>query len=307
VESGRPSYRFFPEEILVLRVLIVGAGLMGAQIGCEYALGGHEVMLFARNRNAARARLDSGLDTVERLGLADREAVKIARGHVSFPRTLDECSELDLIVESLPEELELKVGLLGPVAERSHGAILATNTSSLSVTEIGRRVGAPGRTLGTHYWNPPLLMPLVELVAGTETAATPVDDMEKTLIKLGKRPLRCADVPGFAWNRLQVAVLREAAWLVENGVVTPATVDAILADGLARRWRRIGFFDSIAVAGVETWERASSNLLPELSAATTLGSLRALLDADHRSLGSVADRRDRGLAADLLEDRRADE
>jgi len=286
-----------------VNVLIVGAGLMGAQIGCEYALGGHGVALLARNPEAAWSRFERGFETVRAHGLASSEAVEAARARARFTSDLNEVAACDLAVESLPEDLELKAGLLGPIGEASQGAVLATNTSSLSVTELGERVGAPERTVGTHYWNPPLLMPLVEVVAGARTDPNVVERVTDTLRALGKRPVLVQDVPGFAWNRLQMAVLREAVALVEEGVASPAIVDEILTHGLARRWRHIGFFQAIALGGVETWQKTAANLLPLISSGTEIPELGRWVRDGDSELAAVAARRDQGLARDLLEER----
>jgi 3-hydroxybutyryl-CoA dehydrogenase len=289
-----------------VKVLIVGAGLMGAQIGCEYALGGHGVALLARTPEAASRRFEDGLETVRAHGLAVAEEVEAARARTRVASDLSELVPCDLAVESLPEDLDLKARLLRRVAEASPAAVLATNTSSLSVTELGERIGAPERTLGTHYWNPPLLMPLVEVVAGGQTTPAVVEQTTVTLRELGKRPVLVRDVPGFAWNRLQMAVLREAVSLVENGVASPATVDEILTHGLARRWRHIGFFQAIALGGVETWEKTAGNLLPLISSATTIADLGGLLPTADTTLAAAAARRDEGLAKDLIDERRDD-
>ena len=287
-----------------MEVLIVGAGLMGAQIGCEYALGGHGVALLARNPEAAWRRFEHGLETLRAHGLASAEEVEAVRARSRVASDLRELVPCELAVESLPEDLDLKAGLLREVAEASPAAILATNTSSLSVTELGERVGAPERTLGTHYWNPPLLMPLVEVVAGGQTDPAVVEQTTVTLSELGKHPVLVRDVPGFAWNRLQMAVLREAVSLVENGVASPAAVDEILTHGLARRWRHIGFFEAIALGGVDTWETTAVNLLPLISTATEISDLKGWLPGADATLAAAAARRDVGLARDLIEERR---
>ena len=287
-----------------MRVTIVGAGLMGAQIGCEYALGGHKVKLVARNAAAALERAEAALRLLGELGLMAPAEADAARERITVD-DLESAADCDLAVESVPEDLALKVELLEVVASASPAATLATNTSSLSVSELGRRLNAPGRTIGTHYWNPPLLMPLVEVVPGESTAPAVVDRVERTLRALGKRPVRSADVPGFVWNRLQMALLREAMWIVENGVASAETVEEILTHGLGRRWRRVPFFTAIALGGVGTWQQASSNLLPEVSAATEIGDLARWTPTDDELLAAATARRDRGLAADLLEDRGA--
>lgn len=287
-----------------MKVLIVGAGLMGAQIGCEYALGGHRVALLARNPESARSRFARGLETVRLHGIASAEDVEAAHALVQVTSDLGQVADCDLAVESLPEDLGLKAGLLRVVAETSPSAVLASNTSSLSVTVLGERLGAPERTLGTHYWNPPLLMPLVEVVPGELTDPQVVEQVTEALRELGKRPVLVRDVPGFAWNRLQMAVLREAVSLVENGVASPATVDEILTHGLARRWRHIGFFQAIALGGVETWERTAANLLPLISTASEIRELGRWLPGEESVLAAAASSRDEGLARDLVEERR---
>jgi 3-hydroxybutyryl-CoA dehydrogenase len=287
-----------------MNVMILGAGLMGAQIGCEYAMGGHDVTLVARDAEAATRRFEAALADLADLGLAGEEGITEARARMRAAASAhDWDGGFDLIVESLPEDLELKVELLRVAAESSPACILATNTSSLSVSAIGRLAGLPWRTLGTHYWNPPLLMPLVEVIPGGETDTGVVELVASTLKELGKQPVRCRDVPGFAWNRLQIAVLREVIWLLENGATTPDEIDAILSDGLARRWRNIGFFDAIALGGVDTWERAAKNLLPQLSSATAIHHLGAWVEVDKHTLAATARTRDRGLARELLGER----
>ena len=288
-----------------MRVLVVGAGLMGAQIGCEYALGGHAVTALARNPGTAEERIEAALETVGGLELASLEEVAAARSRIVAAAS-PELDGWNLVVESVPEDAELKATLLRPVARASPGTIIASNTSSLSVSELGRAIGAPERTLGTHYWNPPLLMPLVEVVAGAGTEPTVIERIRAILTHLGKRPVVVGDVPGFVWNRLQMAILRESVWLAENGIASPDTIDEILSHGLARRWRNVGFFEAIGLGGVDTWQRAAGNLLPELSAVTELPDLRRWTK-DPAALSDEATRRDAGLARDLIEERSADE
>jgi 3-hydroxybutyryl-CoA dehydrogenase len=183
---------------------------------------------------------------------------------------------------------------------RNPVAIVASNTSSIPITAIGAAIEAGERTVGAHYWNPPLLMPMVEVIRGDETAETVVAEMTATLRALGKRPVLVdRDVQGFAWNRLQLALLREAVWLVENGVASPATVDEIVRDGLARRWRYTGPFQTAALGGAATFERVANLLWPALSTATSLENLRQWLDESPETTGPLRERRDRGLAADM--------
>ena len=164
---------------------------------------------------------------------------------------------------------ELKANMLASVALASPDAILATNTSSISITALGAAAGAPERVVGTHYLAPPLLMPPVEVVAGEHTDSAVVDVVRRTLVALGKQPVAVQrDLPGFVWNRLQFALLRECVWLVEHGVASAETVDEVMREGLARRWRHVGPFRAIALGGIDTWNRSAANIVPELSTAS---------------------------------------
>ena len=290
-----------------MRVSVIGAGLMGAQIGCEYALGGHDVTLVARDTSAVRRRVNAAFDVFEEHRLAGPDALDAAKGRITIASTLDAHHvECDLAVESLPEDLELKASMLASVALASPEAILATNTSSISITALGAAAGAPARIVGTHYLAPPLLMPPVEVVAGEHTEAGVVDTVWRTLVALGKQPVAVErDVPGFVWNRLQFALLRECVWLVEHGVASAETVDEVMRQGLARRWRHVGPFRAIALGGIDTWNRSAANIVRELSTASGLADLHAFARVDG-DLAAVARTRDAALARELLSERLVD-
>jgi 3-hydroxyacyl-CoA dehydrogenase len=300
--ATRPSNLY--DDTTTVRVTIVGAGLMGAQIGCEYALGGHDVVLHARDPHAARARAESAFALVDEHGLATPSEVEAASGRVATSGDAAEAAEAaDLIVESLPEELELKAAVVGRALTAASDAIVATNTSSLSISVLGEAIGHAERTVGTHYLNPPLLMPTVEVIAGAQTSPATVALARDTLASLGKLPVVVQrDVPGFVWNRLQFALVRECVWLVENGVAAKEDVDTVLREGLARRWRRVGPLRAIALGGIETWNRSGANIVRELSAATELPDLAgiALTGGD---LAQDAARRDAALARELRDER----
>jgi 3-hydroxyacyl-CoA dehydrogenase len=287
-----------------VRVAIIGAGLMGAQIGCEYALGGHEVRVHSRDIGGALQRVANGFAVLEAHGLSTADAVRAAAGRVTTAaHPGDAARDADLLVESLPEDLELKASVLREALAGARHLVVATNTSSLSITAIGEAIGAPERTLGTHYLNPPLLMPTVEVIAGERTAPETVSLVQETLVALGKLPVLVRrDVPGFVWNRLQFALVRECAWLVEHGVASPEDVDTVMREGLARRWRRVGPLRAIALGGVDTWNRSARAIVPDLSTARELPDLAevAITDGD---LSTDAATRDGALARELREER----
>jgi 3-hydroxybutyryl-CoA dehydrogenase len=287
-----------------MKVAVLGPGLMGAQIACEYALGGHDVVALARRPDVARERIERGFATAREHGLATNGAVRGAEGRLRISEDIVDAAAAGIIVESVIEDLEQKALAVKPVIAVAPEAIIASNTSSIPITEIGNAIGAPERTLGAHYWNPPLLMPLVEIIKGQQTSDAVVQEMIAVLGGLGKRPVLVdRDVDGFVWNRLQLALLREAVWIVENGVADAATVDEIVRDGLARRWRYTGPFQTAALGGASTFERIAANLWPVLSTAPRLDALRQWLDESDETTALVRERRDAGLAAELRAER----
>jgi 3-hydroxyacyl-CoA dehydrogenase len=291
-----------PDASQPLRVLVLGAGLMGSQLACELALAGHDVTAVARSRDRLSARLDDAFRAAVRHGLASDDSARSRVAISSGDGWRD--ARFDLVLESAPEDFDLKVSLLRAAIASSPGAIIATNTSSFSITDLGRAVGAGERMVGTHFWNPPLLMPLVEVVSGEETRPQLVERVADFVRRLGKTPVLVQrDVPGFIWNRLQMALLREALWLVEHGVATPDTVDLVVRDGVARRARHTGPFETVALGGVPVWSAVAANLFPELSDADGPGDLGRWVEVPDDEAGRIASRRDQALARDLTDER----
>jgi 3-hydroxybutyryl-CoA dehydrogenase len=288
-----------------MKVVILGVGLMGSQIGCEYALGGHGVTFVSRDPERASARFRNAIEVAAEFDLAPQSELEAAASRARIVATLDDVDpQADLVVESVVEDFAVKVELLGRAARAFTSATIASNTSSLSITQLGSAIGAAERMLGTHYWNPPLLLPLVEVTAGERTQPERREQVIDALTQLGKRPVRVErDVPGFVWNRLQLALLREALWIVEHGVASPETVDEIVRRGLARRWRLTGPFETVALGGAHVFSAVAGNLFPHLSNATTADDLDAWLVTDDAQLAAMREHRDRKLASELKCDR----
>lgn len=288
-----------------MRVAVAGPGLMGSQIGVEYALGGHDVVFVGRDLAAARERIERAFAVVLGTGVYADEAVDAARQRVTITGDIAAVgSACDLVVESIGEDLAAKGTLLAEAGRIAPDAVLASNTSSLSILAIGEACGFPERTIGTHYGNPALLMPLVEVIVTERTRPGTAEPVEAALRAMGKRPVRVnRDVPGFLWNRMQLALLREAVWLAENGVAEPEAIDLVVRDAMARRWRQTGPFETAALGGAAIFERIANNLWPELSAADSLSGLRQWLPGEPGDLGDLRDRRDRALAAELRRER----
>jgi 3-hydroxybutyryl-CoA dehydrogenase len=277
---------------------------MGSQIGVEYALAGHDVTFLARDAGKAAERIEAAWQTAAAMGRWPEEALARGQRELAIASDLDAVDgPVDLVLESIVEDADAKGQALRAAAQRFPEAILASNTSSISIGRLGELSGAPERTIGNHYWNPPLLMPLVEVISGPKSDPAVVQRAVDLIASVGKRPVVVEkDVDGFVWNRLQLALLREAVWLVENGVAAPGVVDEIVRDGLARRWRYTGPFQTAALGGAATFERVANLLWPALSTATALQGLRQWLDESPQTTEALRERRDRGLAADMRAD-----
>ncbi|MDG4857619.1 3-hydroxyacyl-CoA dehydrogenase [Streptomyces sp. T-3] len=215
-------------------VAVVGTGTMGQGIAQVALVAGHPVRLYdavaGRAKTAAdaiAARLDRLVEK-GRLTAADRDA---ARARLTPAESLTELAECGLVVEAVLEQLDVKQALFseleGIVAD---DCLLATNTSSLSVTAIGGALRVPGRFVGLHFFNPAPLLPLVEVVSGFATDESAATRAYETARAWGKTPVRSADTPGFIVNRIARPFYAEAFRLYEEQVADPATIDAVLRE-----------------------------------------------------------------------------
>jgi 3-hydroxybutyryl-CoA dehydrogenase len=277
-----------------MRVAVVGAGLMGVGIGLGFCQYGAHVTYLVHGRHARpRAERAVGEAAAELVDLGVAEAGFADR--VVYCGVVTELPGCDLIIESIPEQRDLKLAILAELATAQPRALLCTNTSSLGITALGADLHRPQRFAGLHFWYPAPLMPLVELVPGQRTDPTALVEIEQIVRQHGKIPIVLArDIPGFVWNRLVVAVLREAASLVEQGVVSARDIDLVVEHGLARRWSLTGPFASAVLGGVPTFETVGANLLPLLDQRTSLAALTELLAGyvpDRAALSAWRDRR----------------
>lgn len=243
-------------------IAIVGAGYMGGGIAQSLALAGYRVALADAEPDLARAaveRLRSQLSEYAELGLVDPDAAARGADLIRPAASIgDAVAEAGYITEAVPEQLELKTAVLGRIgaAAKPH-AIIATNTSALPVRELARAVPSPERFLAVHWFNPAPFVPLVELAGGTDAIMSRVESM---LRAVGKAPVRVPDVPGFLGNRLQFALYREAALIVEEGLADAAAVDAVVSNSFGLR---LPFFGPLLVgdiAGLDVYEGAFRSL-----------------------------------------------
>ena len=261
-------------EGAIRSVAMVGVGIMGAGIAAEYAASGRVVTLLARDEGRAaqgRERVGAALRTLEGGGVLPAGAADEALARVRAVTEREAAVEgADLVVESIPEDLALKRDLFADLDRLCPPrTILATNTSGLPITKIAAELQHPERVIGTHYLNPPHLMPPVEVIPGEATAPETVETVRATLAAMGKAPVVVQrEAPGFLWNRIQFALAREIFWLVEHGVATMEEIDQVMQKGLGRRWSIAGPFASLDLGGIDTMAKVAAYLFPELSTAT---------------------------------------
>jgi 3-hydroxybutyryl-CoA dehydrogenase len=238
--------------VTVERIGVVGAGTMGAGIAQVAALAGFETRLhdpLPRALEAGIERLRAGLAKGAAKGFWGAEQAETANDSVGAARSLDDLCECELVIEAAPEDLTLKRGLFKSLASLcGDGAILATNTSSLPVTAIADGVPQRERVVGMHFFNPPALMKLVEVVFTDVSAREALDTVTAVGRRMGRTPIRAKDSPGFIANRLARPFSLESLRMLEEGVADAATIDRVcrLGGGF-----RMGPFELLDLIGLD--------------------------------------------------------
>jgi 3-hydroxybutyryl-CoA dehydrogenase len=236
---------------------VIGTGMMGPGIALTLALGGLRATILSRTASGAAHALDkvrTQADVLVRNGLVPAADAARAIPLLDASNDFDPAiAAADLVVESGPEDMSWKQDLFARMdALARPGAVLATNTSGLSITAIASRCARPERVLTTHFWNPPHLMPLVEIVRGEKTDAAVAEAVRALLAACGKTPVVVKkDRPGQLGNRLQMALVREAAHIVAEGIADPVDVDTVAKNGFGLRMPAYGIFEHQDIVGLD--------------------------------------------------------
>jgi 3-hydroxybutyryl-CoA dehydrogenase len=199
------------------------------------------------------------------------EASPLAQGLVTTSGSLSEAvAGADFVFEAVPEKLELKQAIFADLLHcTSPECTLASNTSVIPISRIAAGLPDGERIIGTHWWNPPYLVPLVEVVSGERSASHRVDAMMTLLASVGKKPVRIRkDVPGFVGNRLQHALWREAQALVSDGVCDAETVDDVVKNSFGMRLAVLGPIENADLVGLDLTLDIHRTIIPELSTTT---------------------------------------
>ncbi len=248
------------------RISIIGAGLMGHGIA----------QVFLQHSKCAVTLYDTVREAIEAAPGKIRANVQaVGETYCEFTRLrltgslAEAAADADLIIEAIPEKLELKQGLFADLEKIARAdCIFASNTSVIPITAIGEKLEHKERMIGTHWWNPPYLIPLVEVIQTEHTSTEVIAATMELLKSAGKTPVHVRkDVPGFVANRLQHALWREAIAIVEAGICDAATVDLCIKNSFGLRLSVLAPLENADLVGLELTEDIHRVILPDLSTA----------------------------------------
>jgi 3-hydroxybutyryl-CoA dehydrogenase len=259
-----------PEQITV-----VGAGLMGHGIAQLFAVRGHTVWLVDINDDflsTAKEQVGANLRNMRDKGVDLDADISQILNNINTTTEMDlACQGSSFVFEAVFEDLELKQRLFAKLDTLCPpDTILCSNTSVISITEIAMKAKHRERIVGTHFWNPPYLIPLVEVVQTEESADWCLSDTYELLARVGKHPVHVRkDVPGFVGNRLQHALWREAFAIVDEGICDPATVDEVIRYGFGLRLPILGPVETADMVGLDLTLAIHNYILKHINADPT--------------------------------------
>jgi len=260
--------------VKINNVAVIGAGTMGHGIAQVFALAGLQVALAdsdAQVLGKAIQRIQANLETCLEHSCANRDRAATVPARITLASNLvDAASQADFIVEAVFEDLDVKREVLRQLEEHCPAhAVITSTTSSFCVRDMAVALGHPERFLVTHFWNPPYIIPVVEVVPGDRTSAEAVKTTITLLEAVGKYPaLVKKDVPGFVGNRLQHALRREAIAIVAQGIADPEDVDLISRLSFGLRLPVVGPLETVDLGGLDLTLAIQTYLLPELERST---------------------------------------
>lgn len=245
---------------------VIGAGLMGHGIALVMARAGHTVSITDPMPETRQGLIKHIADSLTGLGVALSEQETILQRVTVFETLEDTVSKADVIFEAAPEKLPLKQQIFADIEKYAPAhCTLASNTSVIQISKIMKGLKTRHRAVGTHWWNPPHMIPLVEVVKTEWTDNAVADDMMTLLDHAGKTPVMVEkDVPGFIGNRLQHALWREAVSLVERGICDAKSVDTVIKASFGRRLAVLGPLENADLVGTDLTLDIHENVLFDL-------------------------------------------
>lgn len=252
----------------IRKVAIAGAGTMGASMAETFAKFGYEVVLydiFDTALEKAKALIDLNQRTEQEEGRATAQESADIMDRIRFTLDKEDFREVDFVVEAVLEKLDVKHGFWAEISEIvREDAILVSNTSGLSITRIAEAVKAPERFGGMHWINPPHLIPLIEVIKGEKTSEETAKTVYDLCLKIDKKPVMVKDAPGFALNRIQLAILRECLYIAEQGIASPEDIDKVMKYALGVRYACLGPMEVCDHGGLDIFYNIASYLFEDL-------------------------------------------
>jgi len=248
---------------------VIGSGLMGHGISIACALAGYDVTM----ADTAKEILVRGLEriSVDLMGLVKNEFVteEVAKSTLARISTTTSIAEAvrgsKFVTEAITEQIGSKKELFKDLDRLCpEDVVLASNTSTFKITEIASAVSKKSRVVGTHWWNPPYLMPLVEITKGAETSETTANKAKQFLLDLGKAPVVCKDHPGLIGVRLHAALNTEAVRILQEGLASAEDIDTTVRMCLGLRWGIVGPLETLDLGGLDVFNNAYDYLSQEL-------------------------------------------
>lgn len=274
-------------------ISVLGAGIMGHGIAQAFLMGGYPVRLYDIKDtilDTARSHIKKNMEMFAQEGLLEGSQVSQAMERLFTTTELARAVEgADFIVEAAPEDLALKQELFAKVERLCPPqAIIATNTSSLTLSAIGEKVKEKGRLVVTHWFNPPHIVPTVEVVRGPETTEKTMELAAGLLEKIRKMPVRIQkELPGFIVNRIQVALVREVWDLYSKGIASAEDIDKAVKGSVGFRLASIGPLLTADLGGLDLWLRVYDNLVKEICSSTEAPkAVRDLVSQGHYGIKS---------------------
>ena len=260
---------------MTCRITIIGSGLMGHGIAQIFAAAGHQVSIHDMNPDAlgtVKDRIQSNLQLMSTYHLVESSLIPEILNRITTHTDLTQaCIDADVVIETIIENLQIKQDLFAQLDQICpQKTILCSGTSVMSITEIAQKSVNRHRILGTHFWNPPYLIPLVEVIRTNETSDLSMDFIFNLMEDAGKVPVRVnKDVPGFIANRMQHALWREAFAIIDEGICDAETVDIAVRNSFGMRLPILGPVTNADLVGLDLTIAIHDYILPHINASST--------------------------------------
>lgn len=273
---------------MIRNITIIGSGVMGTGIAQSFALNGYRVTLNDISQEylaKADIRIQADMETMideESISLLQKEQ---ALQNIKYEIDIEKALELsDFIIEAIPEVLEMKWKLYSKIEKLiSKDTIIASNTSTFPISRLAENASFANRMVITHFFNPAHLVPLVEIVKHEKTEESILAKTIELMRSIGKKPVVVKkEISGFIANRLQTALMREAFYLLNEGVASAEDIDTAVTAGPGFRWAFTGPIEIADFGGLDTWQRVFDNVAPELDKAVSAPNIIKALVAQNK-------------------------